>query len=107
MPNRVIGACIARRDSDSSSDSSSPEPPKKPPTPLFRKGFLNGPEKKSPAPVKKDLSQPKVPNSSNKADSSAQKPSKENVCSEQKQKIVIDFAKNMKMIRSKEAGLEK
>ena len=183
MPNRVIGACIARRDSDSSSDSSSPEPPKKPPPPppqselskkgesevmkkliaqneeetakqkimdkmkgkteesntlkkngppkeppkpLFRKGFLNGPEKKSPAPVKRDVSQPKIPSSPKKADSSAQKPSKENVssspkkadssaqkpskenvCSEQKQKIVIDFAKNMKIIRAKEAGLEK
>ena len=164
MPNRVIGACIARRDSDSSSDSSSPEPPKKPPPPppqselskkgesevmkkliaqneeetakqkimdkmkgkteepntlnkngppkqppkpLFRKGFLNGPEKKSPAPVKRDVSQPKIPSSPKKAESSAQKPSKENVCSEQKQKIVIDFAKNMKIIRSKEPGLEK
>merc|ERR1712018_368685 len=59
------------------------------------------PRNLSSSPVKRDLSQSKIPNSPSKVDSNLQKGGKDNIVGEQKEKIKTIIAENIKIIKSR------
>ena len=76
----------------------------------FKMAYKNDTPKESPkptprnlssSPVKRDLSQSKIPNSPKKADSNLQKGGKDNIVGEQKEKIKTIIAENIKIIKSR------